>query len=275
LIEAEFTTDGVVEKPDVIGAIFGQTEGLLGQDLDLRELQRTGRIGRIDVDIFSEEGKTKGKISVPSSLDSSETSLIAASFETIERIGPCDAKVKVGDVKDVRMIKREIVVERAKDILQKLVSEELPTTDSITSLIKENVRGEQIEEYEGLPAGPNIQNSDEIIVVEGRADVLNLLKNGITNVIAIEGTTISQAMVNLSKEKLLTMFVDGDRGGDLIIKQMLQISDVDYIVKAPEGKEVEELTKKEIYKALREKIPIEQFKVVPKTKELKEFIARD
>jgi len=275
LIEAEFTTDGVVEKPDVIGAIFGQTEGLLGQDLDLRELQRTGRIGRIDVDIFSEEGKTKGKISVPSSLDSSETSLIAASFETIERIGPCDAKVKVGDVKDVRTIKREIVVERAKDILQKLVSEELPTTDSITSLIKENVRGEQIEEYEGLPAGPNIQNSDEIIVVEGRADVLNLLKNGITNVIAIEGTTISQAMVNLSKEKLLTMFVDGDRGGDLIIKQMLQISDVDYIVKAPEGKEVEELTKKEIYKALREKIPIEQFKVVPKTKELKEFIARD
>lgn len=264
-----------MEKPDVIGAIFGQTEGLLGQDLDLRELQRTGRIGRIDVDIFSEEGKTKGKISVPSSLDSSETSLIAASFETIERIGPCDAKVKVGDVKDVRMIKREIVVERAKDILQKLVSEELPTTDSITSLIKENVRGEQIEEYEGLPAGPNIQNSDEIIVVEGRADVLNLLKNGITNVIAIEGTTISQAMVNLSKEKLLTMFVDGDRGGDLIIKQMLQISDVDYIVKAPEGKEVEELTKKEIYKALREKIPIEQFKVVPKTKELKEFIARD
>jgi len=274
LIEAEFTTDGVVEKPDIIGAIFGQTEGLLGQDLDLRELQRTGRIGRIDVDIFSEEGKTSGKISVPSSLDSSETSLIAASFETIERIGPCDAKVKVNEVKDVRIVKREIVIERAKDILQKLVSEELPTTESITSLIKENVRGAQIEEYEGLPAGPNIENSDEIIVVEGRADVLNLLKNGIANVIAIEGTAIPETIINLSKEKLTTMFVDGDRGGDLIIKEMLQIADVDYVVKAPEGKEVEELTKKEIYKALREKLPIEQFKITPKTKELKEFIEK-
>ena len=272
LIEAEFTTDGVVEKPDVIGAIFGQTEGLLGQDLDLRELQRTGRVGRIDVDIVSEEGKTNGKISVPSSLDSSETSLIAASFETIERIGPCDAKVRVSDVKDVRTIKRELVVERAKDILQKLVSEELPTTDSITSVIKENVRGSQIEEFEGLPAGPGIENSDEIIVVEGRADVLNLLKNGITNAIAIEGTMIPQTIINLSKEKLVTMFVDGDRGGDLIIKEALQLVDVDYIAKAPEGKEVEELTKKEIYKIIRDRTPIEQFKIMPKTKELKEFI---
>jgi len=275
LIEAEFTTDGVVEKPDVIGAIFGQTEGLLGQDLDLRELQRTGRVGRIDVDIVSEEGKTNGKISVPSSLDSSETSLIAASFETIERIGPCDAKVRVSDVKDVRTIKRELVVERAKDILQKLVSEELPTTDSITSVIKENVRGSQIEEFEGLPAGPGIENSDEIIVVEGRADVLNLLKNGITNAIAIEGTMIPQTIINLSKEKLVTMFVDGDRGGDLIIKEALQLVDVDYIAKAPEGKEVEELTKKEIYKALRDKTVSEEFKLVPKTKELKEFIEKN
>jgi len=274
LIEAEFNADGVVEKPDVIGAIFGQTEGLLGQDLDLRELQRTGRIGRIDVDIASSEGKTNGKISIPSSLDSSETSLIAASFETIERIGPCDARVKVNDVKDVRSVKREIVMERAKDILQKLVSEELPTTESITTLIRENVRGEQIEEYDGLPAGPNIEDSDEIVVVEGRADVLNLLKNGITNVIAIEGTVIPQAIINLSKEKLVTIFVDGDRGGDLIIKEILQLAEVDYIIKAPEGKEVEELTKKEIYKSLREKIPVEQFKITPKTKELKEFIEK-
>lgn len=274
LIEAEFTTDGIVEKPDVIGAIFGQTEGLLGQDLDLRELQRTGRVGRIDVDLFSKEGKTNGKISVPSSLDSSETSLIAASLETIERIGPSNSQLKISGIKDVRSVKREIVMERAKDLLQKLVSEEMPSTNSITDLIKQDVRGAQIEEYEGLPAGPNIENSDEIVVVEGRADVLNLLKNGITNVIAINGTIIPETIVKLSKERLMTIFVDGDRGGYLIIKEMLQLSDVDYIAKAPEGKEVEELTKKEIYKSLRDKIPIEQFKMPPKTKELKEFIEK-
>lgn len=40
VVEARFTVEGVVEKPDVIGAIFGQTEGLFGPDLDLRELQK-------------------------------------------------------------------------------------------------------------------------------------------------------------------------------------------------------------------------------------------
>ena len=187
LIEADFSADGVVEKPDIIGAIFGQTEGLLGQDLDLRELQRTGRIGRIDVDITAEDSKTAGKILIPSSLDSSETALIAASLETIERIGPCIATVKTTTIKDVRMIKREYMLNRAKDILQKLVGEEIPATTLMTEKIRETVRTAQIQDYNGLPAGPEVTTSDEIIMVEGRADVLNLLKNGIKNVIAIGG----------------------------------------------------------------------------------------
>jgi len=274
LIEAEFTTDGIVEKPDVIGAIFGQTEGLLGQDLDLRELQRTGRIGRIDVDIESAEGKTSGKITVPSSMDSSETSLIAASFETIERIGPCNAKVKISNVKDVRMEKREFMLERARDILQRLVREEIPTTAAITEKIKETVRTGQVQEYMGLSAGPDVETADEIIIVEGRADVLALLKNGVRNAVAIGGTIIPQAIINLTKERVSTLFVDGDRGGELILKEMMQLADIDYISKAPEGKEVEELSKKEIFKSLREKIPIEQYKVEPKPKELKEFISK-
>jgi len=274
LIEAEFTADGIVERPDVIGAIFGQTEGLLGQELDLRELQRTGRIGRIDVDIKSEEGKTSGKILVPSSLDSSETSLIAASFETIERIGPCNSTVKVANVKDVRLEKREFMLSRAKDILQRLVGEEIPTTSAITERIRETVRTEQVQEYQKLPAGPDIEASDEIIIVEGRADVLNLLKNGVRNVIALGGTIIPKEIISLTREKISTLFVDGDRGGDLIIKEMMQLADLDYVSKAPEGKEVEELSKKEIYKAIREKVPVEQYKAEPKPKELKEFLAK-
>jgi DNA primase len=275
LIEAEFATEGIVEKPDIIGAIFGQTEGLLGQDLDLRELQRTGRIGRIDVDITAEDSKTAGKILIPSSLDSSETALIAASLETIERIGPCAAEVKTMTIKDVRMIKREYMLNRAKDILQKLVVEEIPATTLLTEKIRETVRTAQIQNYNGLPAGPEIATSDEIIIVEGRADVLNLLKNGIKNVIAIGGNIIPQAIVSLTKEKLTTLFVDGDRAGDLIIKEMFQLADIDYIAKAPEGKEVEELSKKEIFKTLREKVSIEQYKVEPRPKELKEFIPKE
>ena len=46
IVHSSINIDGVVDRPDVIGAIFGQTEGLLGADLELRELQRSGRIGR-------------------------------------------------------------------------------------------------------------------------------------------------------------------------------------------------------------------------------------
>lgn len=274
LIEAEFSADGVVEKPDVIGAIFGQTEGLLGQDLDLRELQRTGRIGRIDVEINNEDGKTSGKIIIPSSLDSSETALIAASFETIERIGPCTATVKTTSVKDVRVMKREFMVGRAKDILQRLVGEELPVTSDLTETIRENIRTARIQEYKGLPAGPDIDMFDELIIVEGRADILNLLKNGVNNCIAIGGDEIPPEILELTKEKLITLFVDGDRGGELITKRIMQVAEIDFIAKAPEGKEVEELTKKEVFKSLREKIPIEQYRLEPKPKELKEFIEK-
>jgi len=68
LIHAQITANGIVEKPDVVGAVFGQTEGLLSNDLDLRELQRTGRIGRIQVNIHSNSGRAKGEIVIPSSV---------------------------------------------------------------------------------------------------------------------------------------------------------------------------------------------------------------
>lgn len=272
LIEAEFETDGIVEKPDIIGAIFGQTEGLLGPDLELRELQRTGRIGRIDVDVNSNEGRSSGKIIIPSSLDSSETALIAAALETIERIGPCSSVLKLTSLKDVRSMKREFVLDRAKEIMHWL-STESTSVSNMSETIKEHFRAAQIQEYEGLPCGPDITTSDEIIIVEGRADVLQLLKNGVRNVIAMDGNKIPETIIKLSKEKITTLFVDGDRGGELIIKEFMQLGELDYIVQAPEGKEVEDLTKKEIFKTLREKQTVDEYKSQPKARELKEFLS--
>jgi len=259
LIEANFTANGIVEKPDIIGAIFGQTEGLLGQDLDLRELQRTGRIGRIEVNVREENGKTRGVISIPSSLDTSETVLIAAAIETIERIGPCDSEIKLKSVKDIRAVKRDYVLDRAKEILGKLLDEELPQTSELAEKIKTSVRAAEITDYKGMPAGPEVSIVDEIIFVEGRADVLKLLKNGIKNAIAIGGATIAKPIGQLSKEKIVTVFLDGDRGGDLILKELFQIASIDFIARAPDGKEVEELTKKEIFKSLRDRIPVDQY----------------
>ena len=282
LIHAEIVAEGVVERPDVVGAIFGQTEGLLGDDLDLRELQKTGRIGRIEVKIESRSGKSYGEIKVPSSLDKIETAILAAALETIERVGPCSAKIKVKKIEDVRASKRKKIIERAKEILKELFEEPEIESEKIVELVRQAVRSEEIIEYgeEKLPAGPAIDESDAIIVVEGRADVLNLLKHGIKNVIAVNGTNVPKTIVELSKKKTVTAFLDGDRGGDLILKELLQVADIDYVAKAPEGKGVEDLTQKEIIKALRNKVPVEQIlskieKGEGKEKESKERVEKD
>ena len=262
LIKATFNAKGIVERPDVIGAIFGQTEGLLGPELDLRELQRTGKIGRVEVTIKTEKGKTSGEVTIPSSLDAGETALIAASIETIDRIGPCDAKIKIESVNDLRTVKRQYIIDRAKSVLSELLYQ-VPDINSITEELLQSVRSAEITEYEGLPAGPDIITSEDIIICEGRADVVNLLKHGIKNAIAVGGTAINPKIIGITKEKEVTVFLDGDRGGDLILKSLQDMgAEIDFVARAPKGKEVEELTKKEVFKALRDKIHLEQSAVV-------------
>lgn len=262
IINAHIEIEGVVDRPDVIGAIFGQTEGLLGADLELRELQRSGRIGRIEVNTETRGGKTQGSIVIPSSLDKAETAIVAAALEIIQRIGPCNAKLKVSNIEDVRISKRNFVVERAKELLRTMVDSVMPDSQELAEEVSHAVRVMEITEYgrDRCPAGPGIDEADEVIVVEGRADVLNLLKNGFKNVIAMNGTQVPQTIVDLSRKKDMVVFLDGDRGGNLILKELLTIAEIDFVARAPDGKEVEELTKKEIHKALRSRITIEQAK---------------
>ena len=270
VIHAHISAEGVVERPDVVGAVFGQTEGLLGADLDLRELQKTGRIGRIEVNITSKYGKSSGNILIPSSLDKIETSILAAALETIDRVGPCISKIGVTKIEDVRSSKRQQIIERAKHILTAMFDESVPESQELTDAVKSAVRIEEVTSIDSLPAGPGVMDSDAIIVVEGRADVLNLLKCGIKNAIAVEGTNVPQLVAELSKKKTVTVFTDGDRGGELILKEMLQVADVDYIARPPEGKSVEDLTQKEIIKALRSKVPVEQVVEVPQRRRNKQ-----
>lgn len=260
VIYADIGADGIVERPDVVGAIFGQTEGLLGSDLDLRDLQKTGRLGRIDVQITSSGGKSSGTISIPSSFDKVETAILAAALETIDRVGPCIARIGVKKIEDVRAAKRRYVIDRAKRILVEMFDENILETEEITEEIKQSVRVEEITHLgkDNLPAGPNVVDSDAILVVEGRADVLNLLKYGIKNAVAVGGTNVPPNIAELCAKKVVTAFTDGDRGGELIIKELLQVADIDFVARAPEGKSVEDLTQKEIVRALRQKIPVEQ-----------------
>ena len=255
--------EGVVEKPDVIGALFGQTEGLFAPELDLRELQKSGRIGRIEISLESKQDKTTGNINIPTSLDRVSTAIIAASIESINRVGPCKAKVILNKIEDIRDARRRIIIDRAKEVLRKWTVETMPGTNEIFREVSEMLRLARVEKYgpEGLTAGPEIGTAKKIIVVEGRADVTNLLRAGIQNTIALEGAKIPQTIIKLCREREATAFLDGDRGGDLILKELQQVTKVKYVARAPRGKEVEDLTFKEIEKALKERVPIEKTKV--------------
>ena len=263
IIHASITIDGLVDRPDVIGAIFGQTEGLLGNDLELRELQRSGRIGRIEVNIAPKGGKASGEIIIPSSLDKAETAIIAAALEIIQRIGPCNAKIHAEKHEDIRISKRQYVIERAKELLRTMIDSMMPDSGELADEVATSVRVMEIQEWgpDRLPAGPGIEESEEIILVEGRADVLNLLKQGFKNCVSINGTSIPKSVKDLCHEKIVTIFVDGDRGGDLIIKDLLETTDIDFITTTPDGKEVEELQKKEVHKALRARVSAEQYRM--------------
>lgn len=261
IIYAEFEAQGAIEKPDVIGAVFGQTEGLLGEELEMRELQKQGKIGRIEVELSLQDGKTIGEIEIPSAMDKNETSLVAAAIETIEKVGPSETKIKIIKIDDVRGSKRDFILERAKQLLggMSTSANEDMNMKEIGRELGESSRIAALKTYgtENLPCGDI--SGDELIIVEGRADVVNMLKQGVKNVICMNGVKLPASIIELSKSKTVTLFVDGDRGGKLIIKNVTENANVNYIAIAPEGKEVEELTQKEILQALRRRILVKEY----------------
>ena len=242
----------------MIGAVFGQTEGLFGPELDLRELQKTGRIGRIEIDLHSKNDRTNGAITIPTSLDRVSTALIAASIESINRVGPCSAKVSLEKIEDIREARRKIIIDRAKEILHKWTIESMPSVDEVYKEISETMKIGKVEKYgpEDLPAGPGLESAKEIIVVEGRADIINLMRCGIFNTVALEGAKVPESIKKLTKEKTATALLDGDRGGDLILKELQQVTNVKFVGRAPRGKEIEECNCKEIAEAIENKVPI-------------------
>ncbi|MDX1797530.1 MAG: DNA primase DnaG [Candidatus Lokiarchaeia archaeon] len=261
IIEVKCVIKGVVEKSDIVGAIFGQTEGLL-LDLDLRDLQKSGRIGRIEVETEAQEGISKGIIKIPSSLTRKETALLAATVETVSRVGPCEAEFSLIDIRDVRERKRKKIIERATELLKEWDQKSLEQSEIEEKIDKDIKLGEIITwGSENLPAGPEVESNPDLIIVEGRADVLNLLRINVKNTIAVQGTQIPKSVIDLSKQKKsVTAFVDGDRGGTIILNELLQTTKVDYVAKAPDGFEVEELTRKQMIKSLQNAKPAIDFK---------------
>jgi len=261
-IVSKFEIQGIVDKHDIVGAVFGQCEGLLGEQMDLRELQQGGKIGRIEITPETTTmGITKGTLVVPSSIDMVQTSMLAAAIEAVDKVGPYTAKFITEKIEDTRGQKRVEIKDRAAELYKKFMQEQIPQTQEIAEEIRGDVRASDVMEYgtEKLPAGPEVETASEIIIVEGRADVINMLKNQINNVIGMNGAQIPEGILKLCSEKETTIFIDGDRGGILNARRLMQVAKVDFVARAPDGKEVEELMRKEIVMSLRKRVPAEEF----------------
>lgn len=253
-ITANIEVEGVVERTDVVGAIYGQTEGLLGSELDLRTLQRASKVSRLDVSIESDAGRSVGTVTIDSRLDKPETAILAAALETIDQIGPCRGSIEVASIDDVRTATRREVADRAKEFLSEGFDDGLDPSD-LLSEVKQSARRESLTTYEGLPAGPRVATSDSLVIVEGRADVRRLLECGLKNAIATEGTDVPDAVATLSHDRTTTVFVDGDRGGELLAEELRQVGAIDFVAQAPDGNSVEDLDRSAVFKTLREKVP--------------------
>jgi DNA primase len=260
MIRVSVKLDGQARRKDIIGAIFGQTEGLMPEALDLRKLQRSGRIGHIDVDLDSIKGKVSGVIQIPSSLENVESAIIGAALETIERIGPAASQLKVLEISNIRSSKRTSMVDRAKDILLDIVRQRDTEADNLIDEVRSVLTTSEVTTYKdtGMTCGPNVEESDALIIVEGRNDVLNLASCGIKNVIAVMGAGIDTSLVELVENKsMVKAFLDGDRGGRMIALELAGVlgDKLTHIAFAPESREVEHLEKKVIGKHLGQAEP--------------------
>ncbi len=261
LIKADIKVNGTVQRKDIIGAIMGQTEGLLGDELELRKLQRTARVGHVDVETETKGGKVHGLILIPSSMDNVETAIIGSALETIDRIGPCQAKITVVEISDVRATKRTAVVDRAKELLLQLVNSGEAASKTVVEEVRSVLTVGTATNYHGLTCGPNVESSDSLIIVEGRNDVINLLNCGVKNAISADGAgDIKQELIDLANGKQsVTLAIDGDRGGEMLFRQLHAILRVDFVAQAPRGQEWELLPQKTITKSLSMKVEVAKF----------------
>ncbi len=257
-VKLKFDVDGLVEKADIIGAIFGQTEGLLGPEMNLNELQKVSKVGRIEVNVDSKSNSAKGDALIPMSTDISTAALIAAAIESIDKVGPFQAKFSLIGIDDIRAIKKKIIVDRAKKIVQEWATKTISEGEEMLKDVYDASKPGRLTTFgkAQLACGVGVFDSDWIILVEGRADVINLLRAGYENSIAIEGAKIDETILKLTHGKRVVAFIDGDRAGDLILKELQGLVKIDRVYRAPTGREVEECTPLEISEILKD---VEQY----------------
>ena len=268
---------GIVSESDIVGALFGQTEGLLNEDLELKHLQKTGKIGRISLFISNKSGKTSGRIEISTSLSKVQTAIVAAMLESVDRIGPTTCVITLDRIADVRKEKKDKIAARAAEIMKGWNIEQGEQVGDISTKVEKDARRGKVIKFgpDRLQAGPAISKSDKVIIVEGRADIVNLLGMNIENTIAVDGTRIPQTVINLCKNREVTALLDGDKGGDMILKELLLNASIEYVARAPIGKEIEEMKYDEVKTALKNKESILEASFLMEKLTVEEFLAKN
>lgn len=265
-VKLSFEVDGLVEKADIIGAIFGQTEGLLGPEMNLNELQKVSKVGRIEVNVDTKSNIAKGDALIPMSTDISTAALIAAAIESIDKVGPFQAQFVLSGIDDIRAIKKKVIVDRAKKIVQEWATKTISEGEEMLKDVYDASKPGKLTSFgkAQLACGTGVFNSEWIILVEGRADVINLLRAGFDNAIAIEGAKIDESIKTLTDGKKVIAFLDGDRAGDLILKELQGLVNIEKVYRAPQGREVEECTPLEISEILGNLFETPKSELVPR-----------
>jgi len=126
-----------------------------------------------------------------------------------------------------------------------------------------------------LSAGPDVYNSNQIILVEGRSDVINLMRMDINNTLSLGGTNISEEVIKFCENKEIMALLDGDRGGDAILKELLIKMKIDYVSRAPSNKEIEHLDLDILKKVIENKTKVIKSEFYENKISLLEFLKKN
>ena len=161
--------------------------------------------------------------------------------------------LRLDAIDDVRAAKKDDIVKRAKEIKQKWATKTVSEGESMLNDVHQG-DSRKLTTYgpSKLTCSSGLSDSNWVILVEGRADVINLLRAGYDNALAIEGAKIDESIKELCNSKdTVVAFLDGDRAGGFILKELKSVVPVDYELRADNDVEVEELTPQRIDEILR------------------------
>jgi len=238
VIEAGFNINKKFTKSEILSIILTETEGLI--DKNLNDLIKERKVGEIYVEI--DKSGVSGIIKIPTNLTQVETSLIAASLETINQIN-----INVKSIVDLREEKKNYISERARKFL-----------DSFKSTNKEDLlnkfeRANSFQKFRHTKRYSNLignLDKDEVIIVKKKEDFRNLVSKGFDNVIELGPKIYVPFKIYLKlRSKILIVLVNfNDRK---YLNKLRKILDIDYF--SFSKKDVLLLSRKEIKQLIEEK----------------------